>query len=166
MPSVDMLLFVLTLVAALGCALVAGIFLAFSNFVMKALARIALASGIAAMQSINVVVLNPGFLGLFLGTALVCVALLFFAVSRWQTPGTLWLAAGSLCYLVGTLVVTMVFNVPRNNTLARVDPSKSEAATMWRVYVAGWTMWNHVRTIAALMAAVLLVFALSHQVNA
>lgn len=96
MPPIEMLLFVLTLVTALGCALIAGIFFAFSNFVMKALARVSPASGIAAMQSINVVVLNPGFLGLFLGTALACVALLFFAAWRWQTPGTLCLAAGSL----------------------------------------------------------------------
>jgi uncharacterized membrane protein len=109
MPPVDTLLFVLTFLAALGCALVAGIFLAFSSFVMKALARISPPSGIAAMQSINVVVINPGFLGLFMGTAGVCAVLLFFAASRWQAPGGLCLAAGSLLYIVGTFGVTMVF---------------------------------------------------------
>jgi len=43
---------VLTLVAALGCGLVAGIFFVFPTFIMKALARIPAAQGIAAMQSI------------------------------------------------------------------------------------------------------------------
>ena len=43
----------LTFIAALGSGLVAGIFFAFSNFVMKALARVPPAQGVAAMQSIN-----------------------------------------------------------------------------------------------------------------
>jgi uncharacterized membrane protein len=49
----DGLLFVLTLFAALGCGLVAGVFFAFSTFVMKALARLPAEQGIAAMQAIN-----------------------------------------------------------------------------------------------------------------
>lgn len=160
MPSTDVLLFALSLLAALGSVLIAGIFLAFSNFVMGALARVAPASGIAAMQSINVVVLNPGFLGLFMGTALVCAVLLCAAIVRWQAPGAVCLGAGSLLYLLGTFGVTMAFNVPRNNALARQDPGSAEAADFWRGYVAGWTMWNHVRTLAALAAAVLLLYPL------
>jgi uncharacterized membrane protein len=157
MPSTNVLLFALTLLAALGSVLIAGIFLAFSSFVMGALGRISPPSGIAAMQSINVVVLNPGFLSLFMGTALVCAALLVYAVMHLQASGALWLAAGSLCYLLGTFGVTMAFNVPRNNALARQDPASPEATGFWRGYVAGWTMWNHVRTLAALVAAVLLI---------
>jgi uncharacterized membrane protein len=160
MPSTDALLFALTFLAALGCALVAGIFLAFSNFVMKALAQVAPASGIAAMQSINVVVLNPGFLCLFMGTALACAVLFVYALMHWQTPGSLRLAAGSLCYVLGTFGVTMAFNVPRNNALARLEPLAAEAVGFWRGYVSGWTMWNHVRTVAALVAAALLIWAL------
>jgi len=158
MPSTNVLLFALTLLAAVGSALVAGIFLAFSNFVMGALARVAPASGIAAMQSINVVVLNPGFLGLFMGTALVCAVLLITAAWHWQAPGAFCLAAGSLCYLLGTFGVTMSFNVPRNNALARQEPASPEAVGFWQGYVAGWTRWNHVRTLAALVGAVLLVY--------
>jgi uncharacterized membrane protein len=159
MPA-DTLLFALTFLAALGCALVAGIFLAFSSFVMGALARISPPSGIAAMQAINVVVLNPLFLGLFMGTALACAVLFVYALMHRQAPGALYLAAGSVCYVVGTFGVTMVFNVPRNNALARLEPSGVEAAGFWRGYVSGWTMWNHVRTIAGLVAAALLVWAL------
>ncbi len=47
------------LFCALGSALVAGVFFAFSTFVMKALGRLQPEQGIAAMQSINVTVLNP-----------------------------------------------------------------------------------------------------------
>ncbi|SFU29106.1 Uncharacterized membrane protein [Polaromonas sp. YR568] len=160
MPPADTWLFALTFLTALGCALVAGIFLAFSSFVMGALARINPPAGIAAMQSINVVVLNPLFLGLFMGTALACAVLFVYAVTHWQTPAALCLAAGSFCYVVGTFGVTMAFNVPRNNTLAQMEPASAEAAGFWRGYVSGWTMWNHVRTIAGLVAAALLVWAL------
>jgi uncharacterized membrane protein len=160
MSPADTWLFALTFITALGCALVAGIFLAFSSFVMGALARISPPSGIAAMQSINVVVLNPGFLGLFMGTALACAVLLVYAVMYSQAPGAWSLAVGSLCYLLGTFGVTMVFNVPRNNALAQIAPSGAESAGFWRGYVSGWTAWNHVRTAAALVAAALLVWAL------
>ena len=73
MATVDRLLFALTLVAALGCGLMAGLFFAFSVSVMKALARLPSAEGIAAMQSINVAIINPVFLAAFFGTAAACV---------------------------------------------------------------------------------------------
>ena len=63
-------------IALLGSALVGGVFFAFSSFVMKALARMPSSEGIAAMQSINVVVINPAFLGAFIGTALLSVTVL------------------------------------------------------------------------------------------
>ena len=146
------MLFALTLAAALGCALVAGIFFAFSNFVMKALFRIPAQSGIAAMQAINVAVLNPLFFALFFGTAALCALLLFL---RWESPFAL---IGAGLYLVGTIGVTMAFNVPRNNALARVDAAGSVA--LWRLYVQEWTWWNHVRTLAASVAAALLTLEL------
>ena len=66
MTTVDGLLFTITLVAALGCGLMAGLFFAFSVSVMKALARLPSAEGIAAMHSINVAIINPVFLATFL----------------------------------------------------------------------------------------------------
>jgi uncharacterized membrane protein len=159
---VEQLLFGLALVAALGCGLIAGVFFAFSTFVMTALARRPSAEGIAAMQSINVVVLNPMFLGAFLGTAAVCGAAVVAGLLRWQDPGApYWLAAGVL-YLVGTFLVTIAFNVPRNNALAAVSPTAPEAADVWTRYVRGWTAWNHVRTAAALAAAAAFSIALRY----
>lgn len=154
---VDELLFPVTLFAALGCGLIAGVFFAFSNFVMKALER---TEGMAAMQSINVLVLNPLFLGIFVGTAIACGALGIHSLLRWQSPGSVYRLAGSLPYLIGTFGVTVAFNVPLNNTLASVDASKAEAVQAWRSYVVSWTKWNHVRTIAALAAAAAFTMAL------
>lgn len=162
MEAVDRLLFALTLCAAVGCGVVAGIFFAFSAFVMKALSRLPSGEGIAAMQSINVAVLNPWFMVAFFGTAVACVLALISSLLRWHQPGALYVLAGSVLYLVGTLLVTMVFNVPRNESLASVAPADPDGAKVWTGYVATWTAWNHVRTAAALAAAASLSVALGH----
>ncbi|MGH7315845.1 MAG: DUF1772 domain-containing protein [Candidatus Rokuibacteriota bacterium] len=162
MEAVDRLLFTLTLCAALGCGVVAGIFFAFSAFVMKALSRLPPGEGIAAMQSINVAVLNPWFMVAFFGTAVACVLASISSLLRWHQPGALYVLAGGVLYLVGTLLVTMVFNVPRNESLASVAPADPDGARRWTGYVATWTAWNHVRTAAALAAAASLSVALGH----
>ena len=87
-------------IALLGSALIGGIFFAFSSFVMKALARVPSAEGIAAMQSINVVVLNPSFLGVFMGTAAISLLVAVLAMTSWETPSALWIVAGALLYLI------------------------------------------------------------------
>jgi uncharacterized membrane protein len=160
---INNLLFTLTLVAALGSGLVGGVFFAFSTFVMGALGRLPAAQGIAAMQSINVVVINPLFLGAFIGTAALCALLVAVALVTWQQPGAILLLAGALLYFVGTFLVTMVFNVPLNDALATVAPDSSVGADLWSRYLTTWTNWNHVRTIAASVGAALLTLALCLQ---
>jgi uncharacterized membrane protein len=160
--TVEQWLFALTFVAALGCGLVAGIFFAFSAFVMKALSRLPPGQGIAAMQSINVAVLNPWFMAAFMGTAVACVLALIASLLRWHEPGAVYLFAGGTLYLVGCLLVTIVFNVPKNEALALVVPATPDGASLWAGYVSSWTAWNHVRTAASLAAAVSLTIALRH----
>ncbi|MGB5815155.1 MAG: anthrone oxygenase family protein [Thermoanaerobaculia bacterium] len=152
----------LTLISALGCGLMAGFFFAFSVSVMKALGNLPPAQGIAAMQSINVVVINPVFMIAFFGTAVACVAVAISALRTWDGPGAAYLLAGGLLYLAGSFVVTIVFNVPRNDALAVVDPASDAGAALWASYLSAWTAWNHVRTAAALAAAAALSIALRH----
>ncbi len=153
----DDLRFVLTIVAALGCGLVGGIFFGFSAFIMKALARLGAGQGIAAMQSINVAVINPWFLSVFLGTGAACLVLGGWSLWEWSRPGTICVASGSVLYLVGTFVVTIACNVPWNDRLAGVEPASPAGAPLWAQYVNSWTRWNHVRTAAALVAAAALL---------
>ena len=153
-------LFWLVLAAALGIAVVGGVFYAFSTFVMQALRRLPPHEGIAAMQSINIAVINPLFLGLFLGTALLCVVVTIPALSRHRDPGTTYLLAGSALSLLGTFGVTIACNVPLNNQLAPLQPNAPGAPYHWARYVSRWTAWNHVRTIAALLAAAAFILAL------
>ena len=148
------------LVSALGCGLMAGFFFAFSICVMKALGAIQPAHGISAMQSINVAVINPWFLTPFLGMAVLSVLLSIAAVLRWHEPGAGYVVAGGLFYFLGTFLVTMLFNVPRNNALAAVAATSTEGAALWADYLIAWTKWNHVRTIAALAGAASFTIAL------
>ena len=156
----DAIVDVLTLLTALGSGLIAGVFFAFSNFVMQALGRLPAAHGAAAMQSINVTVLNPVFLGVFAGTALLCAILAGFALLVWSTASP-YLLGGALLYLAGTFLVTVMFNVPRNEVLAKVDPAAPDASSVWASYLRSWTRWNHVRTCSALVAAALFASALA-----
>jgi uncharacterized membrane protein len=144
----------LNIVCGLGSGLmVADLFFVFSICVMNALRRLPPACGIAAMQSINVVILNPVFLSVFLGTAGLSVPAMVLAFARRESAEAWGTVAGSALYVIGVLFVTMRFNVPLNNALARVSPQSSDAAQFWNTYVSQWTSWNHVRTIAALAAA-------------
>ncbi len=153
MVIIEHIPFALTLIAALGCGLVAGVFLAFSSFVMKALARLPVSEGITAMQSINIVVINSWFMVAFMGTAAACVLALIYALFRLQEPGAVYLLVGSVLYMAGSFMVTIVFNVPRNNALTSVAAGDPSSASHWSGYVRSWTAWNHVRTVAALAAA-------------
>jgi uncharacterized membrane protein len=158
---VDEMVFGLTFLAALGCGLVGGIFFAFSNFVMRSLGPIPAERGVSAMQSINVVVLNPVFLTIIVGTAAACLLLATWSLLSWQNPNAVFRLAGSALYLVGNLWVTRARNIPLNDALARIDVTAAGAADAWNSYVRDWTRWNHVRTITALGAAASLTVGLT-----
>ena len=156
----DKLIPVVGTTALLGSALVGGIFFAFSSFVMKALARVPSAEGIGAMQSINVVVLNPSFLGAFIGTAVVSLAAGGLALAGWGRPFAPFFLGGAVFYVVGTFLVTGLGNVPLNDQLTAVSATDPAAREVWQRYLGRWTMWNHVRTAAAMVAALLYTLGL------
>ena len=143
----------LALLACLGAATVGGVFFAFSSFVMKALAQLPASQGVAAMQRINVVVLNPGFLALFVGMAALAAACSAASFLPWAVPRSPLLLAAGLLYLGGTFAVTGVFNVPMNERLARLGCASPEAAAYWPAYVQRWSRWNHVRAAASIASA-------------
>lgn len=153
-------LFALTLFSALGCGIIAGVFFAFSTFVMRALAQRPPAEGIAAMQAINITVINPWFMTVFLGTAVTCFILAIASLLKWSQLGAVYLLIASLLYLISSFGVTIVFNVPLNNALAIAKTDSNEGINLWANYLTTWTFWNHVRTIASLAAATLFTLAI------
>ncbi len=122
---------VLAVLLAVGAGTFGGVFFAFSAVLMQELAVLRPAAGIAAMQRINAVILNPLFLGVFLGTALLSLVIMVWYVVAGRDPGAGWLLAAGLIYLLGSFAVTMRCNVPRNERLARLNADTAEAAAYW-----------------------------------
>lgn len=162
LPASDKSFFVLTTLAALACGVMAGFFFGFSAVVMKSLAQQPQVAGMAAMQTINVVVFNPWFGTAFVGTPVACVLVIIFSLLHWHDPGTIYSLIGGTLYLMGTLLLTALFNVPKNDALAAVAPTAPGAAGLWSSYLTSWTAWNHVRTAASLAAAASLTIALCY----
>ncbi|HSX54189.1 MAG TPA: anthrone oxygenase family protein [Sphingomonas sp.] len=149
------------LIAAVGAFVIGGVFYGFSTFVMQALARLPVPEGIRAMQAINVTVINPLFLGIFIGTALLLCGLGIVAILNPGQPGAIYVIAGAALYVLGCFAVTMVCNVPLNNAIAAADPASADGAAVWARYLRDWVFWNHVRTAASLAGAVVLVLGWS-----
>ena len=143
---------------AVGCAVAGGVFFAFSTFVMPALGRLTPSQSIAAMQAINEAAPNPLFMLLLFGTAAASVGVGVAAVTRWGERGTALQLLAAALYLVA-IVVTAVYHVPHNEALATLDPSAADAGHRWSAFAAGWTAWNHVRTITPIAAATLLTIS-------
>lgn len=136
----------------IGSGLVAGIFYAFSNFIMEALGVLSQSNGVAAMQEINRKVLNPYFFLFFLGTAgtTLVMIVLFFVTSLDS-----WIVlTGSLFYFIGCFLVTGTRNIPLNNQLEAVNAEDKGSQDVWKRYLKSWTMWNHVRTASSLIAMI------------
>jgi uncharacterized membrane protein len=154
-------LFVLTLIAALGSALVGGVLFGFSTFIMPGLGRLPAREATAAMQAINVAAITPLFMGALFGTAAVCLAAMVGVAVDWDSSYGVYVLVGGALYLIGVIGVTMAANVPRNNALAAVDPAGPDAERYWPTYLRQWTAWNHVRTVTPLIASALLIIALT-----
>lgn len=134
----------LTEVATVGAGLVAGVYAAFSVAVMPALRRRPAAEGVAVMQEVNRVIVNPVFLLLFLGTGVVAVVAAVLDVRA---------VTGAVLYVVGSIGLTAVANIPLNNAL------DAEGQPVWARYLARWTAWNHVRALATTAATAALAVA-------
>ena len=91
------------------------------------------------------------------GTGALSAALAVWGVVDWGEDFGPYLVAGGVLYVVGVIGVTMAYNVPRNDALAAAGPDDAE---LWSRYLREWTAGNHVRTVAGLAAAVVLMLAL------
>lgn len=138
----------LLLSAATG--LVSGVFLTFSDFVMKSLAASHPAAGTEAMQIINRKVFRSIFMVLLIG--IIPVSILTAIIGYFFHDGALsvLMVIAGLLYFFGVFFVSAIGNIPMNNTLEALPQGGVEAQSYWPDYVRGWVLWNHVRWLAAL----------------
>ena len=146
---------ILLAAGALGCGLMAGVYFAFSAFIMAALDRIGKAHAVAAMNAINFGIVRSAFMPLFAGTTLISLALGAASLTSRPEPGGAAVVAGAVIYFGGMFVVTMVCNVPLNDALSHAGDQTDATKAAWSGYKTRWTRWNHVRTAASAIAAAL-----------
>ncbi|NOU88677.1 DUF1772 domain-containing protein [Paenibacillus sp. LMG 31460] len=154
------LLYYLTFASALGSGLLSGVFFAFSAFVMTALARLSVDQGISVMQAINTTILKSLFILIFFGATLLAIILGIASVIKLSTAGAAYVFIGSLLIIVGVFLVTILFNVPLNETLVSVISGSAEGSRVWKAYLVGWMPWNHIRTISSIAALACFIIAL------
>jgi uncharacterized membrane protein len=157
---------VVTALAAIAAAAAGGMMYVFSTFVMRGLDRTGPLDAITAMRGINVEAnSNPAFLLAYFGATLLALAVAVMAVIQLRQPGSVWVLVGAVFGILAA-IITMAFNVPLNNHLDTVIPaglSAADAAREWQAYFSTWTAWNHVRTAASFIAALLMLFGLRYR---
>jgi uncharacterized membrane protein len=147
-------------VAAICAGLMAGVYFAFSAFIMRSFDQLGAASAAAAMNAINRVILRSWFMPLFFGSTPICTALAAVALFDAELDGRWLLFAGAATYVVGMFACTVLFNVPLNDRLARAGNRSSAGADFWPQYLQRWTRWNHLRGACSLAAMMLLMYYL------
>ncbi len=145
---------IVSAISVIACGLVSGVFLTFSDFVMRSLNGAEPAAGVEVMQVINRNVYRSVFMVLLIGMSAMSPLLIALAYVATTGPAATWVMLGGAIYLITVFVVSLIFNVPMNRRLDREPYAAPEAARYWAAtYWPRWTFWNHVRTAGAALAA-------------
>ena len=152
----------LLMLGVICCALVSGIFLTFSDFVMRSLKLAKTEAGIEAMQQINREVYRSVFMILLWAMVLLSVVLVVMTYLYLDGWMRILVAGGALSYFIGVLVVSFVFNIPMNHRLEAMSCSDPDAAIYWLDhYQPRWVFWNWVRAFSSGLAAISFLLASS-----
>lgn len=151
------------LISLLLLALMAGLFFSWTVSVIPGLAKLEDKSYLEAMQSLNRAILNPAFFVVFLGSIVALPLVTFFEYKSGTNKRFYLLMIASLIYLIGSVGVTFLGNVPINNQLEVLDIStmKSEQLKSFRSgFESKWNTLNLIRTISSATAFGLFLFAI------
>lgn len=145
----------LLVAAIISVGLMAGLFYGWMVSVIPGLKGVGDRNYIETMQSINMKIVNPAFVVVFMGTPLVLAA---SAIAEWRAGNerrATVLAAATIAYVVGVLGVTAGGNIPLNNALDAfdIDAATDAAARDRRTsYEGPWNRWHNVRTAVNVVA--------------
>ena len=147
----------------------AGLFYSWSVSVIPGTQKISDIAYIETMQSINRAILNPAFFFVFFGSILF---LSVASVYQFHTDKlTFWLMLiSSICYLVGTIGVTGLGNVPLNNQLDALNLPElvqGKLRDFRTYYEIHWNKLHQIRTafaVVSFLLATLSVFTASKNI--
>ncbi|MEM7704749.1 MAG: anthrone oxygenase family protein [Pseudomonadota bacterium] len=140
-------------------ALVAGVFLSFSDFIMRGLGQAEGGAGADAMRQINRTVLRSVFLTSFLSLVPLSVAFGWYSATHGAGLGRYYAVTACVIYVATVFLTTIAANVPMNQRLDGMEPQDLSAQTYWHHYRKVWTRWNHLRTVGAILSSALFLLA-------
>lgn len=152
---------VATLTAAIGAGLMAGVYFAFSGFIMRSFDQLGAEKATEVMNVINEIILRSWFMALFFGSSLLYALLSLIALTNTEIPGRWLVISAGLVYVIGMFLCTAIFNVPLNNRLAAAGENQRSLTAMWALYYLQWTRWNHIRTASSLLSFLLSMYFLA-----
>ena len=152
---------VVLVAAVVTTALQAGLYYAFACAVLPGLGRGDDRTFVAAMQQVNVAIINPWFLVTFLGAPVLAALAAVLSLSGTHRALLAWAALGAV-FAVATFMITVALNVPLNNALAAAgDPDRvADLAAVHDVFAPAWGLWNTMRALSATVAVGCLALAL------
>ena len=143
----------------LWSALVAGVFKAFSEFIMSGLLRTNPAAGIESMQQINITVLRTEFVSALISISVFSTAFAGYALFTFEGASAVVIVLAAAVYLPSVFLVTVLGNVPMNKKLEKMDLHSLRAVDYWNEYGVKWTRLNHLRTLGSIFTAGLYLIA-------
>ena len=153
----------IVLAGATTCtALMAGLFFSYSFSVVSGLRTLPDQEYIAAMQSINRAIQNPGFFIIFFGTVVLLPLSTYMNYSHPASPSFWLLLAATIIYIAAVVGTTAIGNIPLNNALDKfnlLNASKEAINNQRALFENRWNMLNNIRTVASIVSLLLLIIA-------
>ena len=148
--------------AILLSGLMAGIFFTWSNAVKPGIGKLSDLEYLRALQSMNRVILNKAFIGIFLGS-IIAVALVPVFYFKLFPNNIFWMFILALVsYWIGVFGTTVFGNIPLNEILDKVnlESINLEEITALRTRIeVKWNKLNLIRSISSGITFVLLIIS-------
>lgn len=149
-----------TAAAAVGAGITGGVYFTFTTIVSPALRLRSAPEAVAVMQRVNEKAVHAPFMIVFFGGALAACAAAVTAMFQDASAGMVPVRVIGATLTLASFATTILFNVPRNNALARIRPSDGDADDAWRSFDKGWSRANTTRGVLAIVGSAFLASSL------
>lgn len=148
--------------AILLTGLMAGIFFTWSNAVKPGIGKLSDLEYLRALQSMNRVILNKAFIGIFLG-AIIAVALVPLLHFKLFPDTIFWMfILAFVTYWIGVFGITVFGNIPLNEMLDKINLESitpEEIKALRTSIEVKWNNFNLIRSISSGVTFALLIMS-------
>ena len=140
--------------AILLTGLMAGIFFTWSNAVKPGIGKLSDLEYLRSLQSMNRVILNKAFIGIFLG-AIIAVALVPIFHFKIAPNSIFWLLLlAPVIYWIGVFGVTVFGNIPLNEILDKINLESITSEEIKALRTSIEVKWNNLNLIRSISSGI------------